>query len=536
MKVNPNRFWFLVILLGWTFDFLFWKKPPGINFILYVILCLATGIYLLQTDGLRLTRRSSLLLLPILFLSAMTFIRQEPMTVFLSVAMTFFLMGVFALTYLSGQWIRYGLIDYLFGYLTLFGSVVTRPLAFASEVRRLPSGQPSLSQKRGTPVWPILRGFVIALPVVAIFASLLSSADPIFANRFEKFIELFNIENLPEYIFRLVYILIFAYAIAGIFLHAAQKSSEQMEDKPRFAPFLGFTESTIVLGSVVILFTAFVAIQFQYFFGGQANIHLDGYTYSEYARKGFGELVTVAFFSLLLILGFGAITQRETEAQRRTFSSLSIVLVGLVVVMLVSAFQRLVLYETVYGFSRLRTYTHVFMIWLALLLVVVVALEFTRQERALGLALVLTMLGFVVSLNLLNVDAFIVNQNIQRELRADAEKNLTERARVELDAQYFVDLSDDAVPALATAFQNETLPEAVREKVGAALFCKGYDREQNDREISWQSFHVARLNADRIFIQIKKDLNAYKVVNADWPVTIKTPAGNEFSCWQYYYD
>jgi hypothetical protein len=176
------------------------------------------------------------------------------------------------------------------------------------------------------------------------------------------------------------------------------------------------------------------------------------------------------------------------------------------------------------------------MIWLALLLVVVVALEFTRQERALGLALVLTMLGFVVSLNLLNVDRFIVNQNIQRELRGDVEKNLTESRRVELDAQYFLDLSDDAVPALAAAFQNETLPEAVREKVGAALFCKRYDREQNDREISWQSFHVARFNADRIFIQIKKDLNAYKVVNADWPITIKTPAGNEFSCWQYYYD
>ena len=164
------------------------------------------------------------------------------------------------------------------------------------------------------------------------------------------------------------------------------------------------------------------------------------------------------------------------------------------------------------------------------------ALEITRQERALGLALVLAALGFVVSLNLLNVDAFIVKQNIQRELRGDAEKNLTQDGRVELDAQYFLDLSDDAVPALAAAFQNDTLPEAVREKVGASLFCKRYDREQDNRELSWQSFHVARFNADRIFVQLKKDLNAYKVVNADWPVTIKTPAGNEFSCWQYYYD
>jgi len=27
MKNNPNRFWAIVILLGWAFDFLFWKKP-----------------------------------------------------------------------------------------------------------------------------------------------------------------------------------------------------------------------------------------------------------------------------------------------------------------------------------------------------------------------------------------------------------------------------------------------------------------------------------------------------------------------------
>jgi hypothetical protein len=130
-----------------------------------------------------------------------------------------------------------------------------------------------------------VRGVVIALPVTAIFASLLSSADPIFAKRFGEFIDLFNIDNLPEYIFRFVYILIFAYALAGAFLHAAQKSDEKIEEKTWISPFLGFTEAAIVLGSLTILFVVFVVIQFQYFFGGQANISVEGYTFSEYARK-----------------------------------------------------------------------------------------------------------------------------------------------------------------------------------------------------------------------------------------------------------
>jgi len=452
--------------------------------------------------------------------------------VFLSVAGTLFLMGVFALTYLNGQWARYGLIDYFLGYLRLLGSMIARPLGFSAEVRK---EQPSPSEKRSNRIWPVVRGIVIALPVIAIFASLLSSADPIFESRFQEFIDLFRIDNLPEYIFRLVYILIFAYAIAGTFLHAAEKSGEGLEEKSRISPFLGFTESTIVLGSVVVLFLVFVVIQFQYFFGGHANISVEEYTYSTYARKGFGELVAVAFFSLLMLLGLGAITKRESETQRKSFSGLGVTLVILVLVMLVSAFQRLVLYEYAYGFSRLRTYTHVFMIWLGLLLVAVVVLEILRRERSIGLTMVLASLGFVVSLSLLNVDGFIVRQNVNRELSGVSDETFTQ-GRPSLDAKYFLDLSDDSVPALAGAFTNESLPESVREKIGAALTCKQYDRDQGAQTRPWQAFHLSRYRADIVFDKLKGELDAYKVLDKDWPVQVETPSGSEFSCSQYSYD
>lgn len=535
MKNNPNRFWAIVILLGWLFDFLFWEKPLGINFAVFVTLCLATGILLLRMDGYRLSRRAGWTLLPIAFLAAMTFIRLESMTVFLSIVMILFLMGVFALTYRNGAWIRYSLLDYVFGYLQLAGSVIARPLGFVAENRRSASGQLSEGEKRSTRILPVVRGVVIALPIIAIFASLLSSADPIFAKRLEGLVDLFRIDNLPEYIFRLVYILIFAYALAGVFLHAAQKSDEGVEEKTWVSPFLGFTESTIVLGSVVILFIAFVVVQLQYFFGGQANISIEGYTYSEYARKGFGELVAVAFFSLLLLLGLGAITRRETDSQRRIFSALDMGLVGLLIVMLVAAFQRLVLYEAAYGFSQLRTYTHVFMIWLGLLLVAVVILEVLRRERAVGMAMILAALGFIISLNILNVDAFIVRQNIQREIRSTTDDEFAE-GRADLDAQYFVDLSDDAIPPLVNAFHSKSVPASVKEKVGAALACKLYERKQLAHTVPWQGFHFSRWNADNAFSQVQKELDEYKVIDADWPVQVETPGGEEFPCYQYYYD
>ena len=50
----------------------------------------------------------------------------------------------------------------------------------------------------------VLRGLLLALPVVLVFSLLLSSADPIFAQGFEDLFQFLRIENLPENLFRLI--------------------------------------------------------------------------------------------------------------------------------------------------------------------------------------------------------------------------------------------------------------------------------------------------------------------------------------------
>lgn len=542
MNRHPNRLWIAAFALGWIFDFLFWKKPGGINFAIFAILCMAGGLYLLLSNGIRPAARSAWLAAPFAFFVVISFLRQEPMTAFLAHAMTLFSMAVFVLTYLGGRWVEYGLGDYFKNGMNLIASMISQPLAFGAEARKAQAE--SGVERKPTLVWPILRGLIFALPVVVIFASLLASADVVFSQQLDKFVELFKLEKLPEYIFRGIYISVGAYFIVGTILHAALKSQDEKlvgEDKPVIAPFLGFTEASIVLGSVFALFLAFVVIQFQYFFGGNANIHVDGYTYSEYARKGFGELVAVAFFTLLMLLGLSGITRRESEGQRRTFSGLGVGLVVLVLVMLVSAYQRLALYEAAYGFSRLRTYTHVVLIWIGLLLIATIVLEILRRERAFALAAILAALGFSVSLSLLNVDAFIVKQNVQREARGqtDYKDDFSPASRAggeTLDAAYFLDLSDDAVPALVDAYQTKSLPAPVKEKVGAALACIRYERSQDERERPWQSFHLSRFWADQSLALVKTSLDKYKIDASDYPTLVTTPSGAEFPCSPNYYD
>ncbi len=432
-------------------------------------------------------------------------------------------MGVLALTWRGGRWLRYSLSDYVVGALRLASSSLSKPVLFY--FGRAKAGKPTQEAGAGEAaaparpsaasgqVVPVLRGILLAIPVLAIMAALLAAADPIFSQQLNAFLQIFRIDKIGEYIFRAIYIAILAYLLIGVYLHALTASQEEKligVEKAWVPSFLGCTEAMVVLGSVDLLFAFFVGIQFRYFFGGQANIHLQGYTYAEYARRGFGELLGVAVISLLLFLSLSAITRREKPWQRRVFSGLGIGLVVLVAVILVSAFQRLLMYEAAYGFTRIRTYTHVFMIWVGVLLLATVALELVGRQRSFALALALVAIGFGVTLNLLNVDGFIVRQNLARAENGG-----------ELDAQYLNSLSYDAVPALAGEFDGGRLPASLNDQVGGVLACWTTDSRLGQSR-PWQSFQLAQYRAGVLLNAHKAELAAYPLqqVDGQWRVKV----------------
>ena len=524
---RTNVLWITALVLGWLFDFLFWKHAQGLNFALYVLLCLAGGFLVLGLNAVKPAWRSLLLLVPILFFAFMTLVRQEPLSMFLGFALTLGLMGLLAVSFLGGRWPWYSLSDYVATFARLVGSMLARPILFLNENRKLASaaeraqGDAIRSQAGWKRFWAVLRGVLIAVPILAVFAALLSSADLVFAQRLNDFVRLFRLEKLPEYIFRAVYILIGAYALAGVILHAAQKSRDEhlLNEKPLVPRFLGFTEAAVVLGAVVLLFASFVIIQFRYFFGGQTNIGIQGYTFSEYARRGFGELVAVAFFSLLLFLVLSAIVRRQDQVQRRVFSGLGIGMVLLVGVMLVSAFQRLILYEAAYGITRLRMYTHIFMVWLGLLLAVIVLLELLRREPFFPLAALLASIGFAVTLVLVNVDGNIVRQNVARAAAGQG-----------LDVPYLASLSTDSIPELVQTYQSSALPVGTREAAGAALVCwmRINPWRVNDE---WRAFTLTNFWSASALDSVPSSLKQYNLKDDAWPVTVTSPQGIKFNCY-----
>ncbi len=491
---RPRNLMLAVFLLGLLNNLLFWEKPFGINFALFTLACLAGGFVLANWEEARPSGGSLWLLLPIAFFAVMSFVRLEPITSFVNFSLTLGLLGVFAYSFLNGQWLVYNLTDHVKGWAKLGFQTLGGFAPILGQVRAAPSDERDGLRK----ALAVGRGLALALPVVLVFASLLASADLVFEQGLDRLIEILNLENLAEYISRGVLILVVAYLLAGVYLYALSKSKgDGGTGTTALKPFLGFTEAAVILGSVNLLFAAFVTVQFRYFFGGQANIVAEGFTYSEYARRGFAELNMVAFFSLMLFLGLSAITERGAGRQKRVFSGLGILLILLVGVMLVSAFQRLTLYEGAYGFTRLRTYTHVFIFWLGLLLAAVAALETMERQAWFVGAVLLAGLGFGASLNLLNVDAFIVRQNIARINRVYAfvEEESSLRAIQPVDIPYLASLSEDALPALVRLYVESEGDERAQDVAAGAIACHAIQNRLYRYPYPWQGYHLGRAKA-----------------------------------------
>jgi len=79
----------------------------GINFAVFLLLCLLVGIYTLITNGLQQSKKSLYLLFPFLFFVVMSFIRREPLTTFLTHSFAIFTLALMATTYLGGRWVEY---------------------------------------------------------------------------------------------------------------------------------------------------------------------------------------------------------------------------------------------------------------------------------------------------------------------------------------------------------------------------------------------------------------------------------------------
>ena len=506
----------IALAMGLAVEILFHGHRIGISFPIWATLGILAILAASRVEGVRLARGTIALIPGILLFATVAAIRLEPLTVVLSLLATLLLFALMVRALLHGRLNRFGFIDLAFTWLTVPLEAVLRPWPVLGAASRQVTGD-RVARSR---LFALLRGLLLALPAVVVFVALLATADLVFGDLVEEALAWIDLERIADTIGSGLVVLLSGIFFLGALvttLRAREPRELIGEHEPILRPFVGAIEWGVVLGSVVFVFVIFGVIQFRYLFGGEATA---GYSYSEYARRGFGELVWAAFLSLSLIFALGHWGRREDARQRWAFTGLSTALVVMVGVALASALMRLLLYESAFGFTRLRTYTHVFIFWLAGLLMAFLILLYLERLRAFALIVVGAALGFVATLSIMNVDGFIATRNLERfEQTAD------------LDVAYLAQLTPDALPATAKWIRQSR--SAAPADLTAQVACEAgiLGAELADR--SWQSFHLGRQRAWDALAIIGDELQDHQVWMDGMAWYVADPDGEQNPCLEW---
>jgi hypothetical protein len=386
----------------------------------------------------------------------------------------------------AGGWLREaGVVDYLAACSRSALSAVAGPVMV---VRGTPALWSSPAWSR--PALAALRGALLAVPLLLLFGSLLAAADPVFATLAGDVLA-FDPDAVLSHA---VPIVVLGWGSAGHlsrYLGPTPTSAAPLPF-PLPRPRVGLVDGAVALGLLNALFLVFVAVQLRYLFGGAGLVQVTpGLTYAEYARQGFFELVGVATLVVPLLLLADWTVRRERFAEQWLFRGLALGQVLLLFAILGSAAYRMRMYWQTYGLTELRLYASVFMVWIALVLLWLVATVLRGRRERFAFGALAAGLAAALCLNLVDPQALIVRVNAARVT-----------AGAEYDVAYAGQLSGDAVPALIRSM--DRLPATQRCRLADALL----ERWGQERRGGWRTFNYGDWRARRGVTRARAALTA----------------------------
>lgn len=310
-----------------------------------------------------------------------------------------------------------------------------------------------------------LRLLVIVLPPVFFLTLLLSSGDAVFHARLDAIERaLFGIP-LEGFLRGGFVTLISGMLLTGILALASRRRDQVEPSVPRRA--LRSFESFALLGTLTSLLLFFGITSTPCVLAPAACELPAGVTYADAAHEGFFQLLFAAIGILMLLMALPARTQLDSKKTQLTFTALSTALVLATMPMMVSGAARLWRYESIYGLTVLRLLAYAGLALVAAVLAWRALTLWAFKDTFVGGAIALfttTMLGLAA----LSPDAYIANQNVQRE---------------QVDVSYLIMLSDDALPALAAA--RERLPDPPYNTIAYVLEYRAHRLGASESILSW---------------------------------------------------
>ena len=328
----------------------------------------------------------------------------------------------------------------------------------------------------------ILRGILISIPLLVIILMLLTSSDMVFKSYVTNFSSVFENISIGEIINRSV-IIIIAFTIIFSYIWSFKYSYYESSNKNTMMKWEPVTMLTIIF-MINIVYLLFSIVQVSYLYGGGNNFIAGDFTYSEYARKGFFELVFVTIINFTILLSTMKFINKDNKTVNTICNIFLTTLVGFTLNMLFSAHYKMSLYEQTYGFTYLRIFVHLFMLMLFILFIVAL-IGIWNRKMPLNKVLIVIVLSMFVILNYINVDKIIAKGNIDIYYKTK-----------KIDVQYLSNLSYDAIPEILKL--KDDLNIDVAKQVNSYL--DDVKKELREKHY-WYEFNYSKYKAKKILDQ-----------------------------------
>lgn len=363
--------------------------------------------------------------------------------------------------------------------------------------------------KRGKKVWIsilfALIGLIFAL-LLGIAAVAILSFDEHFASFFKSF--RFDADRLTEIGFKLFAAIPLGALMYGIYASsearknpavASEQTVERLSAKLKFLPAVIAAIPVLVL---LVIYGVFFFFQWPYYMSAFSHVLPEAYNASEYARKGFFELCTIAGINAALVLVLNGFVKRKGTFSEIVRKVLVVLLSLATLALIATALSKMVLYIERFDLTLLRLWPTFFLIFLAVAFLAVILSTFVRRVKVLPILMTLGLL-FALAFPFCNVNRLVAKYNVDAYLRS------TQTGVVkDIDIFYLESLGEAAVPELVRLYEDERTGPSVKanalhrlERMTLGIWYDQHDYNTSDDDDGarrWYSFSVHTAKARRL--------------------------------------
>ena len=420
VRQNYGVFGGVSLIFGLALALSFYKARIGINVYLFTMVMIYLLIYIMKRLSIPLKKATFAYYLGSALLGVSTMFTANYALQFLNIIGIMLLLDL-SLVHQFQKDENYDFLNHMgrmFG--LLFRSIASLGLPFADSFRFLKKTRVIKSNK----IKNILIGALIALPILFVIVSLLSSADLLFGEITVKVYQLLFSPGL----FQVTVMVLFGFVICYCILCGAVKYQTLDAPKARAKedPMIAIT----TMSMITAVYLLFCGIQIMYLFANGVFVLPQEYTFAEYARRGFFELLAVTIVNIALIVICTSLFQEH--------KGLKIILSIMTVctyIMILSAGYRMLLYIEAYHLTFMRLLVLLFLVIDFFVLAGVIVSVHCRKFSLFGYCVTITAVFYLI-FSFSKPDAFI------------ASYYLNHKKQIDLEDVYFLtgELSYDAAP------------------------------------------------------------------------------------------